>query len=114
MSMFTKPAILFESADGGSSPIEASIQSGGEKIRILSDPYSGHLNGAWLNPREAREFALEILGLCDAAEIISGCPEENPPPVPDRPFQLRPLIGPPELDTLTRRYLEAVEIANGR
>jgi hypothetical protein len=63
--------IRFESADGDSSPVEASIQRGG-RVRIQSDPDSLRMNAAWLTPAEVREFALELLGLADAAETIYG------------------------------------------
>lgn len=73
------PTVRMEAEDGGSSPVEASIQNSGEKIRILSDPDSMNLNGAWLTRREAREFALELLGLCDAADAIYGPIEDEIP-----------------------------------
>ena len=73
MSIYTRPKVRFESADGDSSPIEARLESAG-RIRIASDPDSGHLNGTWLTAAETREFALELLGLADAADII--CPQD--------------------------------------
>jgi hypothetical protein len=63
------PRIRFESPDGDSPPVEASIQHDG-RVRIQSDPDSLHMNAAWLTPAEVREFALELAGLADAAEAI--------------------------------------------
>ena len=63
------PTIRFESADGESSPVEASLQPTGQ-VRIITDPDSGHLHTSWLWPSEVRELALELLGLADAAEAI--------------------------------------------
>ena len=65
------PKIRYETADGDSNPIEATIQYDG-RLRIESDPDACRLSGAWLTTDEAREFALELLGLADAADIISG------------------------------------------
>ena len=67
MGIIHRPKIRFESAVGDSSPIEATIQSDG-RVRIESDPDSMRLNAAWLTPAEAREFAIELQGLADAAE----------------------------------------------
>lgn len=66
-----RPKIRFESEDGDSSPVEASIQHDG-RVRIMSDPDSLRMNAAWLTPAEVREFALELTGLADAAEVIYG------------------------------------------
>jgi hypothetical protein len=63
--------VRFESASGDSSPVEAAMKYDG-RVRIMSDPDSLRMNGAWLTPREVREFATELLGLADAAEIIYG------------------------------------------
>ena len=71
MSMFTRPKVRFESAEGDSSPIQATLESGG-RIRVMSDPDSGRMNAAWLTPAEVREFALELLGLADASDVING------------------------------------------
>lgn len=64
-----QPKIRFESEAGDSSPIEATIQGDG-RLRVQSDPDSGHLNAAWMTTTETREFALELLGLADAADAI--------------------------------------------
>jgi hypothetical protein len=69
MSVFTRPTVRFDPAAGDSSPIEAKLESDG-RVRIASDPDSGRLNGAWLTPAEAREFATELLGLADASDAI--------------------------------------------
>ncbi len=66
-----RPKIRFESEDGDSSPVEASIQHDG-RVRIESDPDSMRMNAAWLLPSEVREFALELVALADAAEAIYG------------------------------------------
>ena len=63
-----RPKVRFDPGPD-TSPIEASVQSDG-RIRIQSDCDSGHLNGTWLTTAEAREFATELMGLADAAEII--------------------------------------------
>lgn len=70
-TIIPRPKVRFEAADGQSSPVEASLQSGG-RVRIVSDPDSLRMNGAWLTPGEVREFATELLGLADAAEAIYG------------------------------------------
>ena len=67
------PKIRFETAAGDSTPVEATIQHDG-RLRVESDPDACRLSGAWLTTAEAREFALELLGLADAADII----HENP------------------------------------
>jgi hypothetical protein len=69
-----QPKVRFESASGDSSPVEAVIQSDG-RVRLVSDPDSLRMNGAWLTPAEVREFAIELLGLADAAEVIYGTDE---------------------------------------
>ncbi len=66
-----RPKIRFESEDGDSSPVEASIEHDG-RVRIMSDPDSMRMNAAWLLPSEVREFALELVALADAAEAIYG------------------------------------------
>lgn len=71
MMFIPDPKIRFESEDGDSTPVEASIQPDG-RIRIQSDPDGPSVNGAWLRLAEAREFGLELAGLIDAAEIIYG------------------------------------------
>ncbi len=65
-----RPKIRFESAAGDSSPVEATMQSDG-RVRIKTDADSTHLNTTWLTPAEAREFALELAGLADAAEVVN-------------------------------------------
>jgi hypothetical protein len=65
------PKIRFEPVAGDSSPIEATVQSDG-RVRVQSDPDSGRLNATWLTSAELREFAIELNGLADAAEIIHG------------------------------------------
>lgn len=63
------PKIRYESADGDSSPVQASLEHDG-RIRILADPDSMRMNAAWLTPAEARDFALELTGLADASEAV--------------------------------------------
>jgi hypothetical protein len=72
--MIHQPKVRFESASGDSSPIEAVVQYDG-RVRLMSDPDSLRMNGAWLTPAEVREFAIELLGLADAAEVIYGTDE---------------------------------------
>jgi hypothetical protein len=67
------PKIRFDPPNGDSSPLEASITSDGH-IRVQSDCDSGHLNATWMTPAELREFAMEALGLADAADLIHGEP----------------------------------------
>jgi hypothetical protein len=70
MSLFTRPTVRFDPAAGDSSPVEARLESDG-RIRIVSDPDSMRMNGAWLTPAELREFATELLGLADASDVIN-------------------------------------------
>lgn len=75
MSMFTRPKVRLSPELGDSSPVEATLESDG-RIRVVSDPDSMQLNGAWLEPDEIREWCLDLLGLADASEIIhQGDPE---------------------------------------
>jgi hypothetical protein len=69
MSLHTRPKIRIQSADGESSPIQATLEHGG-RIRLITDPDAMHHHTAWLTAAEAREFATELLGLADAADII--------------------------------------------
>lgn len=65
------PKIRFDPPKGDSSPIEATITSDG-RIRVQTDCDSGHLNATWMTTAELREFAMETLGLADAADLIYG------------------------------------------
>jgi hypothetical protein len=75
MSLFTRPKVRYEAPDGASSPIEATLQTDG-RIRLLTDPDSGHLNGAWLTPAELRELLVDLAGLADASDIIHHDPAD--------------------------------------
>jgi hypothetical protein len=65
------PKIRHEGAAGDSVPLEATIAYDG-RLRVKSDPDDCRLNGAWFTSDEAREFALELIGLADAADAIHG------------------------------------------
>ncbi len=64
-----RPKVRFDPGPD-TSPIEATMQSDG-RVRIKTDADSTHLHTTWLTPAEAREFALELTGLADAAEAIN-------------------------------------------
>lgn len=69
MSIFTKPTVRVEPADGDSGAIEAKLMPGG-MIRLQTDPDSMHTHTTWLTPAEIRELCTDLLGLADASEAI--------------------------------------------
>lgn len=71
MSKWTRPKIRFESREGDSCPIEATLENDG-RIRLQSDPDSLAVNGAWLDPDEVDEFVTELQGLAEASRKIHG------------------------------------------
>ena len=74
MTMYHRPKIRFNDEDPGSCAIEAQLQGDG-RIRFVTDPDALHNHTTWMDPKQVREFALELLGLCDASETIY--PEET-------------------------------------
>ena len=64
-----RPKIRFDPGPD-TSPIEATIAYDG-RIRIQTDPDAMRLVSTFMTPAEAREFALELTGLADAAEAIN-------------------------------------------
>lgn len=71
MSIYTKPKVRIDPEGGDSVPVEATLMTDG-RIRLQTDPDSGSMNGSWLTVAEIREFATDLLALCDASETIYG------------------------------------------